>query len=63
MAVKLGCAMEPRVIMQVLSHATEEEILTDYLLTRTWWDRVSDLTLRNPQGMVDVMMCVRIVTG
>eukprot|EP00975_Prorocentrum_lima_P052113 10915460-Prorocentrum_lima.AAC.1 len=37
--------------------------MTDHFLTRTWWGKVSDPALRNPQHMVDVMMFVRYMIG
>eukprot|EP00975_Prorocentrum_lima_P048632 10175631-Prorocentrum_lima.AAC.1 len=54
MATKLGRAMEPRVIMQVLTCAVEKVVSTDHLLMRTWWDKVREPSLRNPQSWLDV---------
>eukprot|EP00975_Prorocentrum_lima_P064274 12896576-Prorocentrum_lima.AAC.1 len=52
MATQLGCAFEPREILQVLKCAVEKGIITDQLLKRIWWDRVSQPSLRIPQRHV-----------
>eukprot|EP00975_Prorocentrum_lima_P010701 2271816-Prorocentrum_lima.AAC.1 len=63
MAEKLGCALEPRVIMNVLTYAVNNVIITDTVLQITWYARVSQLSLRNPQSMSVVIMFVRTLFG
>eukprot|EP00975_Prorocentrum_lima_P010381 2206145-Prorocentrum_lima.AAC.1 len=49
--------------MPVLTGAVDRVILTDPILKRVWHDKVTQSSLMNPQGMLEVMTFVRIMIG
>eukprot|EP00975_Prorocentrum_lima_P056024 11743891-Prorocentrum_lima.AAC.1 len=63
MARKLGCALERRVIMMVLTTATDKVIQEDAILKRAWYDRTTQHSLRSPQSVWEVLPFVKIMTG
>eukprot|EP00975_Prorocentrum_lima_P016519 3503595-Prorocentrum_lima.AAC.1 len=63
MAMELGAALEPRMIMLVLAGVVGKVIKEDDILNRVWSDRTLKPHLRNPSNMLDVLTCVKIVTG
>eukprot|EP00975_Prorocentrum_lima_P024639 5178897-Prorocentrum_lima.AAC.1 len=63
MAVKLGCALEPRVIMMVLTNTVGKVIHEDAIRKREWYDNIIQSSLRTPHSMWDVLPCARIMTG
>eukprot|EP00975_Prorocentrum_lima_P067119 12913117-Prorocentrum_lima.AAC.1 len=63
MAVKLGCALEPRVIMMMLTSVVDKAIQEDAILQRAWCDKTTQHSLRNPHSIWEVLPCVRIMTG
>eukprot|EP00975_Prorocentrum_lima_P000793 162917-Prorocentrum_lima.AAC.1 len=63
MAVKLGCALEPRVIMRVLTDAVARVIHEDAILKRVLYGEISQPSLRNLNSVWDVLPFVRVMTG
>eukprot|EP00975_Prorocentrum_lima_P041480 8713031-Prorocentrum_lima.AAC.1 len=63
MAVELGCALEPRVIIMVLTNIVGKVIHADAHLKRAWYDKIIQSSLRTPHNMWDVLPCVRTMAG
>eukprot|EP00975_Prorocentrum_lima_P061365 12863895-Prorocentrum_lima.AAC.1 len=63
MALKLGAALEPRMIMVVLTSVTDKVIREDDLLRRAWSDRFLQPKLRNPSSTWDIVDFVKIMPG
>eukprot|EP00975_Prorocentrum_lima_P017096 3620817-Prorocentrum_lima.AAC.1 len=63
MALKMSCALEPRMIMIRLAHVTGKVIKEDDILSRAWSDRAMRPKLRNPTTTWDVLAFVKIMTG
>eukprot|EP00975_Prorocentrum_lima_P052372 10976423-Prorocentrum_lima.AAC.1 len=63
MAIKLGAALEPRMIMLVLSSVVEKVIEDDAILKRVWFDKIMQPHLRKPSRIWDVLTLVRMMTG
>eukprot|EP00975_Prorocentrum_lima_P051188 10723936-Prorocentrum_lima.AAC.1 len=63
MALKLGAALEPRMIMMVLTNVTDKVIREDDILKRVWYDRAMQPKLRNPSSTWDIVHFVKIMIG
>eukprot|EP00975_Prorocentrum_lima_P046766 9775052-Prorocentrum_lima.AAC.1 len=63
MALKLGAALEPRMIMMMLTNVTDKVIREDDILIRAWPDRAMQAKLRNPSATWDIVEFVKIMAG
>eukprot|EP00975_Prorocentrum_lima_P013934 2962221-Prorocentrum_lima.AAC.1 len=62
MALKLGAALEPRMIMMALTNVTDKVIREDGILKRARSDRAMQPKLRNPSSTWDIVDFVKIMT-
>eukprot|EP00975_Prorocentrum_lima_P071068 12935634-Prorocentrum_lima.AAC.1 len=63
MSLRLGAALERRMIMMMLTNVTDKVIREDEILGRTRPDRTMQPNLRNPTSTWDVLGFVKIMTG
>eukprot|EP00975_Prorocentrum_lima_P059479 12470063-Prorocentrum_lima.AAC.1 len=63
MALKMNCALEPRMIVMMLANVTGKVIKEDDILSRAWSERAMQPKLRNPTATWDVLEFVKIMIG
>eukprot|EP00975_Prorocentrum_lima_P071301 12936910-Prorocentrum_lima.AAC.1 len=59
MVVKLGCALEPRAIMMVLTGAADKVIHEDAMFRRAWYDKTTQHSSRNLHSVWEVWPFVK----
>eukprot|EP00975_Prorocentrum_lima_P035165 7389851-Prorocentrum_lima.AAC.1 len=61
--MELGALLEPRTIITVVKDTMEAVVSRDDLLNKTIIGEMSEPALRNPQNIVDVATCIRLMSG